>query len=83
MASSVATSGVHGRFADARFTAEAAEGFRGRLKRPANGDAVGMAEFDHTLGELFREVLQRVVRDDVRREAAGLEGRPAHGQARR
>ena len=38
---------------------EAAEGFRGRLKRPANGDAVGMAEFDHTLGELFHDARKR------------------------
>ena len=38
---------------------EAAEGFRGRFKRPANGDAVGMAEFDHTLGELFQEARKR------------------------
>ena len=38
---------------------EAAEGFRGRLKRPANGDAVGMAEFDHTLGELFQDARKR------------------------
>jgi len=38
---------------------EAAEGFRGKLRRPANGDAVGMAEFDHTLGEIFGEARKR------------------------
>ena len=38
---------------------EAAGAFRGELRRPANGDAVGMAEFDHTLGEIFREARKR------------------------
>jgi hypothetical protein len=38
---------------------EAAAGFRGKLRRPANGDAVGMAEFDHTLGEIFGEARKR------------------------
>ena len=38
---------------------ESAGAFRGKLRRPANGDAVGMAEFDHTLGEIFREARKR------------------------
>ena len=38
---------------------EAAAGFKGKLRRPANGDAVGMAEFDHTLGEIFGEARKR------------------------
>jgi hypothetical protein len=38
---------------------ETAGAFRGKLRRPANGDAVGMAEFDHTLGEIFREARKR------------------------
>jgi hypothetical protein len=38
---------------------ESATAFRGKLRRPANGDAVGMAEFDHTLGEIFREARKR------------------------
>jgi len=38
---------------------EAAGGFKGRLRRPANGDAVGMAEFDHLLGEIFGEARKR------------------------
>ena len=38
---------------------EEATGYRGRLKRPANGDAVGMAEFDHTIGEIFRAARRR------------------------
>ena len=38
---------------------EAATGFKGKLRRPANGDAVGMAEFDHTLGEVFGEARKR------------------------
>ena len=38
---------------------EEAATFRGRLKRPANGDAVGMAEFDHTIGEIFRKARWR------------------------
>jgi len=38
---------------------ETAAAFRGKLRRPANGDAVGMAEFDHTLGEIFREARKR------------------------
>ena len=38
---------------------EAAGSFRGRLRRPANGDTVGMAEFDHALGEIFSEARKR------------------------
>jgi hypothetical protein len=38
---------------------EAAGSFRGKLRRPANGDAVGMAEFDHLLGEIFGEARRR------------------------
>ena len=38
---------------------EEAAAFRGRLKRPPNGDAVGMAEFDHALGEIFRKARRR------------------------
>jgi hypothetical protein len=38
---------------------EAAGSFRGKLRRPANGDAVGMAEFDHLLGEIFSEARKR------------------------
>jgi hypothetical protein len=38
---------------------EAAGAFKGRLRRPANGDAVGMAEFDHLLGEIFGEARKR------------------------
>jgi len=38
---------------------EAAAAFKGRLRRPANGDAVGMAEFDHALGEIFGEARKR------------------------
>jgi hypothetical protein len=38
---------------------EAAGPFRGKLRRPANGDAVGMAEFDHLLGEIFGEARRR------------------------
>lgn len=38
---------------------EAATSFKGRLRRPANGDAVGMAEFDHLLGEIFGEARKR------------------------
>jgi len=38
---------------------EAAGAFKGKLRRPANGDAVGMAEFDHALGEIFREARKR------------------------
>jgi hypothetical protein len=38
---------------------EAAEAYKGKLRRPANGDAVGMAEFDHTLGEIFGEARKR------------------------
>ena len=33
---------------------EEASAFHGRLKRPPNGDAVGMAEFDHAIGNIFR-----------------------------
>ena len=38
---------------------EEAAAFRGRLKRPPNGDAVGMAEFDHAIGEIFRKARRR------------------------
>jgi hypothetical protein len=38
---------------------ESATSFKGRLRRPANGDAVGMAEFDHLLGEIFGEARRR------------------------
>jgi len=38
---------------------EEAGAFRGRIKRPPNGDAVGMAEFDHTIGEIFRKARRR------------------------
>lgn len=38
---------------------EAAGAFRGKLRRPANGDAIGMAEFDHLLGEIFGEARRR------------------------
>ena len=38
---------------------EEAAALRGRLKRPANGDTVGMAEFDHTIGEIFRKARLR------------------------
>ena len=38
---------------------EEAVAFRGQLKRPANGDAVGMAEFDHAIGEIFRRARRR------------------------
>jgi len=38
---------------------ETAAAFKGKLRRPANGDAVGMAEFDHTLGEIFGEARKR------------------------
>ena len=38
---------------------EEAAAFRGQLKRPANGDAVGMAEFDHAIGEIFRKARRR------------------------
>ena len=31
-----------------------ASAFRGQIKRPPNGDAVGMAEFDHAIGNIFR-----------------------------
>ena len=38
---------------------EEAAALRERLKRPANGDTVGMAEFDHTIGEIFRKARLR------------------------
>ena len=38
---------------------EAASAFKGRMRRPANGDTVGMAEFDHALGEIFSEARKR------------------------
>ena len=33
---------------------EEASAFHGRIKRPPNGDAVAMAEFDHAIGNIFR-----------------------------
>ena len=33
--------------------------FRGQIKRPPNGDAVGMAEFDHALGNIFRRAARQ------------------------
>jgi len=38
---------------------EAAGNHGSPLKRPANGDAVGMAEFDETLGRIFQEARKR------------------------
>ena len=38
---------------------EAAGNHGTALKRPANGDAVGMAEFDETLGKIFQEARKR------------------------
>ena len=38
---------------------EEAAAFKGKLKRPANGDAVGMAEFDHAIGEIFQAARKR------------------------
>ena len=38
---------------------EEAGAFRGRIKRPPNGDTVGMAEFDHAIGEIFRKARRR------------------------
>jgi hypothetical protein len=38
---------------------EAAQAFEDSLVRPRNGDAVGMAEFDHTIGELFKQARKR------------------------
>ena len=38
---------------------EEAASFRGQLKRPPNGDTVGMAEFDHTIGEILRRTRRR------------------------
>ena len=38
---------------------EEATAYRGQLKRPPNGDAVGMAEFDHSIGEIFRKARKR------------------------
>ena len=35
--------------------------FHGRLKRPPNGDAVGMAEFDHAIGNIFRRATRHRV----------------------
>ena len=32
---------------------EEASTFRGQIKRPPNGDAVAMAEFDHAIGNIF------------------------------
>ena len=38
---------------------EEASTFRGQIKRPPNGDAVGMAEFDHAIGNIFRRATRR------------------------
>ena len=38
---------------------EEAAAFRGQLKRPPNGDAVGMAEFDHVIGDIFNRARRR------------------------
>ena len=38
---------------------EEASAFRGQIKRPPNGDAVGMAEFDHAIGNIFRRAHRR------------------------
>ena len=38
---------------------EEAAAFRGQIRRPPNGDAVGMAEFDHAIGEIFRRARRR------------------------
>ena len=38
---------------------EEASAFRGQIKRPPNGDAVGMAEFDHAIGDIFRRAHRR------------------------
>ena len=38
---------------------EEAAAFRGQIKRPPNGDAVGMAEFDHAIGNIFRRAHRR------------------------
>ena len=40
---------------------EEASAFHGRLKRPPNGDAVGMAEFDHAIGNIFRRATRHRV----------------------
>ena len=36
-----------------------ASAFRGQIKRPPNGDAVGMAEFDHAIGNIFRRAARQ------------------------
>ena len=38
-----------------------ASAFHGRIKRPPNGDAVGMAEFDHAIGSIFRKATRHRV----------------------
>ena len=38
---------------------EVARSERSRLKRPANGDAVGMAEFDEAIGRVFAQARKR------------------------
>ena len=38
---------------------EEASVYRGRIKRPPNGDAVGMAEFDDAIGNIFRRASRR------------------------
>ena len=35
-----------------------ASAFHGQIKRPPNGDAVAMAEFDHAIGNIFRRATQ-------------------------
>ncbi|MCY4460087.1 MAG: hypothetical protein OXC26_06770 [Albidovulum sp.] len=45
--------------------------YRGQIKRPPNGDAVGMAEFDHALGDIFRRAArQRVSRPSSKSRAS-------------
>ena len=38
---------------------EEASVYRGQIKRPPNGDAVGMAEFDDAIGTIFRRASRR------------------------
>ena len=38
---------------------EEASVYRGQIKRPPNGDAVGMAEFDDAIGNIFRRASRR------------------------
>ena len=38
---------------------EEASAYRGQIRRPPNGDAVGMAEFDDAIGNIFRRASRR------------------------